>query len=106
MDLIHTPRTILRMSLYILLSIMIAGVAEAHTVTNVVDYGANGSDTINDTAAINSAIAVANSKGGTLFFPEGTYYITPGGLNTITSDVLAPTATFKLTSNAESYTFK
>ena len=42
------------------------------TIINVLDYGATGNGSTDDTAAINSAIA-ALSSGATLFFPCGTY---------------------------------
>jgi hypothetical protein len=51
---------------------------------NVKDYGALGNDLNNDTAAINAAIALANSSGATIFFPPGTYRVT--GLNPITKE--------------------
>jgi len=41
---------------------------------NVLDYGAVGDGVVDDTSAIESAIA-ALSSGGTLFFPTGTYLI-------------------------------
>jgi hypothetical protein len=42
------------------------------------DYGAQGDGVTDDTAAINLAIqAVAASGGGILFFPAGTYQVTP-----------------------------
>ncbi len=40
---------------------------------NVLDYGATGDGTTNDTAAINLAIAAATSAGAELVFPAGTY---------------------------------
>jgi hypothetical protein len=48
---------------------------------NVLDYGAKGDGTTDDTAAIQAAIdACAANGGGTVYFPPGTYKIT----NTIT----------------------
>jgi Pectate lyase superfamily protein len=45
-------------------------------VFNVKDYGAAGNGSTDDTSAINSAIAAANSaSGGTVFFPAGTYIV-------------------------------
>jgi hypothetical protein len=45
---------------------------------NARDAGATGNGSADDTAAINSAVALCNSKGsGTIFFPAGTY-ITSG----------------------------
>lgn len=54
-------------------------------VVNVLDYGATGDATTDDTAAIQSAIDAAYGK--TLFFPKGTYKITNAG---ITSRSLRP----------------
>jgi len=43
-------------------------------VANVKDFGANGNDITDDTAAIQAAIAAVNSiGGGTVYFPAGTY---------------------------------
>ncbi len=45
-------------------------------VYNVKDYGATGDGATDDTSAINSAIAAANSAaGGIVFFPLGTYIV-------------------------------
>lgn len=54
---------------------------------NVKWFGAKGDGTTTDTTAVNSAIALANSKGAvTLYFPTGNYVVGP--LNSITaSDV-------------------
>lgn len=46
------------------------------TYFNVIDSGATGDGTTDDTAAIQQAIASANVEGGTVFFPPGTYKIT------------------------------
>lgn len=44
---------------------------------NVRDYGATGSGTTNDTAAIQASIdAAAKSGGGTVYFPSGSYLVT------------------------------
>jgi microcystin-dependent protein len=43
---------------------------------DVTEYGATGSGTVNDTAAIQSAIAALPASGGILYFPNGTYLIT------------------------------
>lgn len=43
---------------------------------NVVDYGATGDGTTDDTAAIQSAITAAANSGQSVFFPNGTYYVT------------------------------
>ncbi len=56
---------------------------------NVIDYGAKGNGTTDDTAAINAAIAAAapssSPTGNTVFFPAGTYLVSstlsvPAGL--------------------------
>ena len=39
-------------------------------------YGATGSGSTSDTAAVNLAIAYCNTNGGTLYFPTGTYLMT------------------------------
>lgn len=47
---------------------------------NVVDYGANGSDTLDDTDFISKAIeAAAANGGGEVYFPTGTYVVSPRG---------------------------
>ena len=44
---------------------------------NVLDYGATGNGTTDDTAAIQAAMnAVVSAGGGALYFPEGTYKVT------------------------------
>lgn len=53
-----------------------AALAGAGIFVNVMDYGAVGDDTADDTAAIQAAIDVAEVIGGTVFFPRGTYKIT------------------------------
>jgi hypothetical protein len=45
---------------------------------NVTDYGADGSDDLDDTPAIRAAIAAANSfGGGIIYLPAGTYLVCP-----------------------------
>lgn len=66
---------------------------------NVITYGANGTDQSDDTAAINSTITAAYSKGGgTVWIPDGTYMIKTGawigGVN------LKNNVTLQLSSNA------
>ena len=46
----------------------------AGTYLSVADYGANGSDTNDDTAAIASCITAAKTAGKSVFIPVGTYY--------------------------------
>eukprot|EP01113_Clastostelium_recurvatum_P011097 TRINITY_DN15597_c0_g1_i2.p1 TRINITY_DN15597_c0_g1~~TRINITY_DN15597_c0_g1_i2.p1 ORF type:complete len:395 (+),score=42.02 TRINITY_DN15597_c0_g1_i2:254-1438(+) len=45
------------------------------TIRNVVSYGANGSDSVDDTAAFLSAIDSLNTTGGVLYIPTGSYII-------------------------------
>ncbi|WP_438479313.1 glycosyl hydrolase family 28-related protein [Oleiharenicola lentus] len=62
-------------------SLMLAGAASALAAgmyRSVADYGANGADERDDTAAIQAAIAAAGEKGaagGVIFFPAGKYYL-------------------------------
>lgn len=44
-------------------------------IFNVLDYGATGNGSTDDTAAINAAVTAA-SNNGTIFFPKGTYKVT------------------------------
>jgi hypothetical protein len=53
-----------------------SAIKSATSVYNIKDYGAAGDGTIDDTAAINTAIGLANTAGGTVFVPGGTYIIT------------------------------
>src|SRR5262245_60266146 len=46
------------------------------TVYNVVNYGAVGDGSADDTAEVQAAIDDAKTNGGTVFFPPGTYKIT------------------------------
>lgn len=59
----------------IMLCFSMAVSAEAITVS-VTDYGADGSDTLEDNTAIDAAVAAvaANEDKGTVVFPAGTYY--------------------------------
>jgi hypothetical protein len=67
------------------------GLAGASWTYNVKDYGAKGNgsavlaDMTAETAAIQSAINAAQTNGGTVFFPAGTYRIN-GSLNINTND--------------------
>lgn len=57
----------------------------AAEVRNVVDYGAVGNGTANDTAAIQAAAAaISTAGGGLLYFPPGTYQV--GGTITLTDN--------------------
>ena len=42
---------------------------------NVMDYGATGNGTTDDTGAISSALTAASKAGGVVYFPAGTYLI-------------------------------
>lgn len=46
------------------------------TVVNVRDFGAKADGSTDDTTAIQNALNAVSSKGGTLYFPVGTYKIT------------------------------
>lgn len=45
------------------------------TFTNVKDFNAKGDGETDDTEAVRAGIAALKDKGGTLFFPEGTYNV-------------------------------
>src|SRR6266702_2274204 len=53
---------------------------------NVMDYGARGDGTTDDTSAIQTTITAASATKGTVYFPQGTYKIT-SGLTITTSGV-------------------
>lgn len=44
---------------------------------NVIDYGATGDGSTDDTAAVQGAIDAAEPVGGTVYFPRGTYVLDP-----------------------------
>jgi hypothetical protein len=44
---------------------------------NVLDYGATGDGVTDDTAAVGAAVAALPSGGGLLYFPAGTYLLSP-----------------------------
>lgn len=48
----------------------------AGTYLSIADYGANGGDASDDTAAIQSCITAAKAQGKTVWMPAGTYYQT------------------------------
>ena len=49
-------------------------------IFDVTAFGANGNDEEEDTAAITAAIAAARENGGgTVYFPAGTYHVSPPG---------------------------
>lgn len=56
------------------------GVSDVHQrldgVVSVKEYGAIGDGSADDTTAINNAMAALPSRGGTLFFPPGSYKVT------------------------------
>jgi hypothetical protein len=57
-------------------------------ILNVKDYGAVGNGVANDFAAINAAIADANTKGlTTIYFPSGKYYCGNGTFNLNSSNI-------------------
>ena len=61
---------------------------------NIKDFGANGTDTLPDTDAINKAIdAAAAAGGGTVYFPPGNYYSYTIRLKSYISLYLDPGAT-------------
>ncbi len=54
----------------------LADLNNAKKLFSVVRYGAVGGDALDDRVAINSAIVAANAAGGgTVFFPDGVYYV-------------------------------
>lgn len=54
----------------------VSNIGIAGTYVSVKAFGATGNGTTDDTAAIQSAIDYAfNAGGGTVFFPQGTYYV-------------------------------
>ena len=55
-------------------------------VANVRDFGAIGNGINNDTASINAALASIPLKGGTLYFPNGTYNTT-NGINIVRDNI-------------------
>lgn len=55
---------------------------------NVKAHGAVGNGSTDDTTAINAAIALANTSGGTVYFPKGTYVISGSGLTPIQTGVV------------------
>lgn len=66
----------------------------AMSVFNVKDYGAAGNGTTNDTSAINSTIAAANSaSGGIVFFPTGTYIVSSTLTTPVSNTVITGTGT-------------
>jgi len=67
---------------------------------SVEDYGAVGDNSTNDTTAINSAntalgLSATTEPTKTLYFPPGTYLVTPGGLDEWKCNVKADEAVFR-----------
>jgi len=85
-------------------SVVITGAGGGGYFLNVMDYGATGNGSTNDTAAINSAIAAAVTTGTPVYFPAGTYMVTtvvlPGYVSLIGAD--SQTTTLKLISGTNS----
>nr|WP_319633430.1 fibronectin type III domain-containing protein [Paenibacillus psychroresistens] len=85
--------------------IPLPGIAAAATL-NVTSYGANGTDANDDTAAIQSVIDAAVS-GDTVYFPNGTYTLSTGGLVAKTGVKLLGQSTagaiLKYTSSSDGY---
>lgn len=63
-------------------------------IVDVKDFGVTGDSVTNDTTNINKAIAVANSLGQVIHFPDGIYSITKGGLTPFQWGIEAPEASF------------
>jgi len=73
------------------------GIFEYIDVYNVISYGADGSDASEDTTYISNAITAANAAGdannrGTVFLPQGIYYVTAGELTEIDCNIYGPNA--------------
>src|SRR5215213_62126 len=61
--------------LSLVLALALCANTHAQQFYNIKDFGANGTDTLPDTDAINKAIdAAAAAGGGTVYFPPGNYY--------------------------------
>ncbi|MEU8920286.1 glycosyl hydrolase family 28-related protein [Kitasatospora sp. NPDC048545] len=57
------------------LTLQAPGAVSGTDYLNVKAYGAKGDGTTNDTTAIQSALTAAATKGGTVYFPAGTYVL-------------------------------
>ena len=68
---------------------------------SVMDFGAFGNGTTNDTAACQAAInAVASAGGGTVYFPPGTYLLNPvSGLDSMSNGLVIPYQSVNSTAN-------
>lgn len=64
---------------------------------NVMDYGALGDGTTNDTSAINLAITAALAAGKAVYFPAGVYIVTPATVQSTTTATY--NCAFKMQSN-------
>jgi Pectate lyase superfamily protein/Right handed beta helix region len=84
------------------------GAAWIDAPINVQTYGAVGDGVHDDTAAILAARAALSSAGGALFFPAGTYRITPMTFSGVTQTRLfgvGPASRITVTSPAHGWTF-
>ena len=72
---------------------------------NVKDYGVTGNGSTNDTTNINTAntalgLSATTEPTKTLYFPPGTYLVTPGGLDKWLCNVKADEAVFRASADA------
>ncbi|MFD2612427.1 NPCBM/NEW2 domain-containing protein [Paenibacillus gansuensis] len=77
MKIRSSTRTVISLFLslvMVLTAIPLTGNAAAPATLSVTDYGANGTDAIDDKAAIQAAVDAASS-GDTVLVPNGTYYL-------------------------------
>src|ERR1700730_17699881 len=58
--------------------LLLSATCLAESKINVRDYGATGDGMRDDTASIRRAIAAVPSRGGTVYFPCGTYLVSAG----------------------------
>jgi Pectate lyase superfamily protein len=75
----------------------------SRVMVSVKDHGGIGNGVANDTRAVDAAIAAANAGNLTLYFPDGTWLITPGGLmNDIKCNVYGPNAILRSATTQDS----